>query len=431
MNSDQRKAALAELAANENNVASTGINVVYRGQTVQMKVYRIPQEYLIYNKYNGRISSRVKAFERQDHVLNPELEEDVAIIEGFLWESNEQRNRRTMDDLVRNGQLRHGIVTADGVIIDGNRRASLMNRAWRERDKHNWLPSDVDKCRYFLAVILPDNATPRDIQQLETTYQMGEDDKLDYNPIEKYLKCRDLQDLGFDDDEIAEMMGEKPLKIRNMLNILELMDDYLESLDYEDMYPMLDKSEDLFINLEKALRDWRQKSKLASANWEYTDTDIDDLKLIAFDYIRSGFEGKDFRRICKPGKDGSLFQNRRVWEAFSKRHFDTVDEIKEPTVQEEMEDHEEITDVVQILRARDDRWKAQVEDPFKRNFKHSERWLDDDMDDAKPKEVLIKVKDLLGTIDTKQDGFLTDPDVANLVREINKMTYNLKRTLGQ
>lgn len=194
---------------------------------------------------------------------------------------------------------------------------------------------------------------------------------------------------------------------------------------------MLDKSEDLFINLEKALRDWRQKSKLASANWEYTDTDIDDLKLIAFDYIRSGFEGKDFRRICKPGKDGSLFQNRRVWEAFSKRHFDTVDEIKEPTVQEEMEDHEEITDVVQILRARDDHWKAQVEDPFKRNFKHSERWLDDDMDDAKPKEVLIKVKDLLGTIDTKQDGFLTDPDVANLVREINKMTYNLKRTLGQ
>ena len=147
MNSDQRKAALTELAANENNVASTGINVVYRGQTVQMKVYRIPQEYLIYNKYNGRISSRVKAFERQDHVLNPELEEDVAIIEGFLWESNEQRNRRTMDDLVRNGQLRHGIVTADGVIIDGNRRASLMNRAWRERDKQNWPPSDGDTWR--------------------------------------------------------------------------------------------------------------------------------------------------------------------------------------------------------------------------------------------------------------------------------------------
>ena len=48
-----------------------------------------------------------------------------------------------------------------------------------------------------------------DIQQLETIYQMGEDEKLDYNPIEKYLKCKELQRLGFTNKEISEFMSEK------------------------------------------------------------------------------------------------------------------------------------------------------------------------------------------------------------------------------
>jgi hypothetical protein len=197
------------------------------------------------------------------------------------------------------------------------------------------------------------------------------------------------------------------------------------------MYPMLDKSEDLFINLEKALRDWMNRAKIASANWEYTDADVDDLKVIAFDYIRSGFEGKDFRRICKPGRDGSLFQNRRVWESFRDNHFETTDAIEEPDVQEEIESHPEIADVIKVLRARDDRWTKQIENPFKRNFKHNERRLEDDMDDAKPKEILIKVQELLESIDTNQDGFLTDPAVAELVRSINRTTYELKKILGQ
>lgn len=430
MNEAQRREQLKKIKK-ESEPISTGVALRYQGETTRVRVYRIPLDFLVYNKYNGRISSRVKAYERLNHELNPENDEDRELIEKLLWESKVERNRKTMEDLVENGQMRHGIVTADGVIIDGNRRASLLNRAYRERDKHKWSPVDVDKCRYFNAIILSQDAGPRDIQQLETTYQMGEDDKLDYNPIEKYLKVRDLTDVGFDIDEIAKMMNESTADIKKWQRTLILMDEYLETLGYEDMYPMLDRVEDQFLSLSKGLKDWQDRSVRAKANWEYTDADIDDLKVIAFDYIRYEQEGKEFRRICKPGKEGSIFQDRLIWESFRDTHFETMDAIAEESVDEEIAHAHADIDVVDVLRARDSKWKSEISDSFKNNLKYSVRRLDDRMEDAKPKEILKKVRDLLKEIDTEQDGFLNDEGVAALVSEINRLTYRLKRELGQ
>lgn len=430
MDAAQRREQLRMIVEQSEPVTS-GVALRYQGETRREKVYRIPLEILVYNKYNGRISSRVKAYERLHHELNAEDDTDRELIEMLLWESKVDRNKRTMEDLVENGQMRHGIVTADGIIIDGNRRASLLNRAYRERNKHKWSPTDVDKCRYFNAIILPQDAGPRDIQQLETTYQMGEDDKLDYNPIEKYLKVRDLSDVGFDIDEIAKMMRESSADIRKWQRTLVLMDEYLETLNYVDMYPMLDRVEDQFLSLSKGLKDWQDRSVLAKANWEYTDADIDDLKIIAFDYIRCEQEGKEFRRICKPGKEGSIFQDAEIWESFRNSHFQTVDALEERSIEEEIETTPEGIDRVDVLKARDSKWRSEVSGSLKNNLKYSVRRLDDRMDDAKPKEILRKVRDLLKSIDTEQDGFLNDEDVDSLVREINRITYTLKRKLGQ
>lgn len=430
MNDVQRRERLQEIIENGNPI-STGVALKYQGETQRVNVYRIPLEILVYNKYNGRISSRVKAYERLHHKLDAEDSSDRELIENLLWESKVERNKKTMDDLVENGQMRHGIVTADGVIIDGNRRASLLNRAYREREKHKWSPADVDKCRYFNAIILPQDAGERDIQQLETTYQMGEDDKLDYNPIEKYLKVRDLTDVGFDVDEISKMMRESAADVKRWQRTLTLMDDYLQFFNYEDMYPMIDRVEDQFLTLEKGLKDWQDRGAIAKANWEYTDADVDDLKAISFDYIRYEQEGKEFRRICKPGKDGAIFQDQDIWESFRDTHFETVDAVEEESVEEAVRNAPEGIDEVDILKARDAQWKDKVSDGLKNNLKYSVRRIDDRVEDARPKEILRKVRDLLKSIDTEQDGFLNDVGVGDLVREINQLTYRLKKELGQ
>src|ERR1700754_2398430 len=209
-------------------------DILYKGKLTLMDVFRIPTDLLIYNKYNGRILSMVKSFERQFHNLDPEVEADKKVIEKFLWDSKEDRNKATLKDLSKYGQKRVGIVTKDGIIIDGNRRASLLNRNAKEQ---NSFPV------YFNAVILDETLDddPQGIMGLETIYQMGEDEKLDYNPIEKYLKCQDLIDIGFEIPHIADMMREKEAKIREWLSIKKLMDNYLDDLGYTGIYTRLDE----------------------------------------------------------------------------------------------------------------------------------------------------------------------------------------------
>ena len=207
MNATERKAKLKEFTDHPEKACRTGIPITYHGSIITLDAYEIPLEYLVYNPYNGRIGSVVKSYERQNHQLNPEDPDDKRIIEKFLWDSKPEANKKTKERLLKEHQQRHGIVTADGMIIDGNRRASLLNNIMADES----IPfNEKGHCQYFIAIILPEGADKKEILALETTYQMGEDAKVDYNPIEKYLKCKDLKDAGFTDDDIAGMMDCKP-----------------------------------------------------------------------------------------------------------------------------------------------------------------------------------------------------------------------------
>ena len=194
MNADERKAKLKEFTDHPEKAVRTGIPIMYHGQRRTFDAYEIPLEYLVYNPYNGRIGSVVKYYERQNHQIDPEDPQDKLLIEKFLWESKPDANKKTKERLLKEHQEKHGIVTADGIIIDGNRRASLLNNIMADGD----IPfNEKSHCQYFVAIILPEDADRKEILALETTYQMGEDAKVDYNPIEKYLKCADLKGEGF------------------------------------------------------------------------------------------------------------------------------------------------------------------------------------------------------------------------------------------
>ena len=57
--------------------------------------------------------------------------------------------------MLKEHQQKHGIVTADGIIIDGNRRASLLNNIMADES----IPfTDKSHCQFFIAIILPEDA---------------------------------------------------------------------------------------------------------------------------------------------------------------------------------------------------------------------------------------------------------------------------------
>ncbi|GKX30987.1 hypothetical protein SH1V18_34670 [Vallitalea longa] len=426
MDKELRIKKLQEIQADKENIYMTGIRIKYKGDPKIFNAYKIPLDYLIYNKHNGRIGSSVKSFEKQYRELNSEIEIDKKIIEDFLWKSKADRNKITMKSLVENHQQRYGIVTNDGTIIDGNRRASLLNKIYTNRT--SWIDKDVDHCQYFIAVILPQGADKKEIIKLETSYQMGEDEKLDYNPIEKYLKCDDLVKAGFSAEDISKMMAEKESKINEWLSIFKLMESYLDNFGYQGIYTRLEKREGQFVDLNNYLTKYKKRTK-TGASWGYTDSDVADLEVICFDYIRSQYEGKDFRNIAKTGnnENASIFCNETIWKPFSQKHFEEVDNILEKPIQEIREEDPE-GDLSRQLKERDELWKNTAHNVLENNLRYYTRKLEDSKESKEPLKLLKKAKDALNYIDTDIDCFYTK-EAKELIYEINSITYEFKKKL--
>jgi hypothetical protein len=399
------------------------MEVMYRDSRKKLPVHEIPLDALIYNKYNGRIASKVKSFERQNRVLDAANPQDKKIIEDFLWNSNPGRNRHTKKDLEEQQQLRYGIVTRDGVIIDGNRRALLLGKIADERDQ---------RPGHFLAVILDDRLvdSPREIIRLETTYQMGEDEKLGYNAIEKYLRCKDLVAEHFTVEEIGKMMSEDSEMIEKWLRTMELMDSYLKSLGYEGIYTRLDDTEGLFVDLDQYLGRYKKESKMVS--WPYDASDVADLQTIFFDLIRARFsgEGKMYRILGRPSRKESFFCNEPVWKEFRDFHFKTIEKVteSEKTV-DDLRGENPGKNLDELLRHRDQDWTAQVLPKIKENFGRCQRHLDDYNSQNAPLELLTRALNTLKTIDVKAPAFWDDPTVEKAVGEINTLTYEFKKVI--
>lgn len=427
MDSATRKAKLEELKANQLNQAMTGIPLRYKGSTRTEIVWRIPLDYLVYNKYNGRIGSDVLSYEMQNGELNAEKDSDRKLIEKFLYESKKDRNKITMDSLLKIGQQRYGIVTADGIIVDGNRRAMLLNKLFHEHEDLGYSYSQVEKCKYFLAIILPDDAEEKDIQQLETIYQMGEDDKLDYNPIEKYLKCKALKRNGFTEKQIAEFMSEKESQIKKWLRILDLMEDFLQEYGYKGIYTRLEKTEGQFVDLDTYLEAYKAGGAQARTTWTYTDMDVSNLKTVCFDYIRARYEGKEFRDIAKTGKNGSIFYHKDLWDEFFDQHQANTP-MDEETV-DELRRHYPGEDLSLLLKKRDRDWTDAAIGPLTGNLKRFSRKLDDKRASNKPAELLERALNALQSVDVDQSSFTDDPHIAEMVNMINSITYDMKKIL--
>lgn len=419
MNENQRKEELKKIQETQ-EPSMTGIVLTYHGERKTFNAYSIPLDILTYNPYNGRIGAEVKSYERQHHVLDPDNPDDVKIIERFLWESKVEANERTRKSLLQDHQQRYGIVTADGKIIDGNRRASLLNSLWRDQSID---ANTKQHTQFFQAIILPVDADRKEILRLETTYQMGEDAKVDYGAIEKYLKVGDLSEEGFSDAEIASFMGIKAKDVSGYLKILKLMNEYLDNFGYTGIYTMLEGKEDPFLKLEAALRGYRAGN--VTKMWGYdAEADVSDLKSIAFDYIRLDLDQTDFRDIIrKPTNtqtDASLFANEEIWRAFSEEHFNTVESVEEESVEDIIKENPD-GDLKRLMRARDHAWREKVGGSLLENFNRSRDKLNNKQQAAEPLKLLQKAWSALSAVDTSQESFKEDPGVAAFLDEIIDM----------
>jgi len=438
MNKESRIQYLSGLINDSAHVRST--EIWYKGQKQRKDVYEIDLNYLIYNSYNGRIASAVKTYEKESgNKLNSSIDDDKKIIEDFLWNSSITSNKNTRKNIEEQGQMKYGIVTKDGVIIDGNRRALILIR----------IAEDKNENPYFLATILDEelDQNVKEIMRLETTYQMGEDAKVDYNPIEKYLKCKDLLNNGFDHADIAKMMGENKSEIEKYESIMKLMDDYLDKLNYSEIYTRLEKTEGTFVDIDRYLKTYLKGS--ANYNdWSPEEEDINELKLIYFDYIRYTYnrprtdddledgimasgDSKDYRFIGQTSKRGSIFQHNDIWERFKENHFNNIDQIRdnEKTI-DELKEENPGRELKDLLKSRDQTFASDVAAKLKQNLGRSRDVLNNKIQSNQPYELLIGAYDKLSSINSDDSSFNNeDSRLMDIVKKINTLIWNMKRKL--
>lgn len=385
-----------------------------------MPVYQIPLEYLVYNKYNWRILSRTKSLEKQKHSIDEASDEWKELIEKLLWDSHPERNKRTLENIEKYWQEKVWIITKDWIIIDWNRRVRILNEIQRR--------GKTKRIDYFKAVVLDVTLeeNPLEIEKLETSFQMGEDEKVWYNPIEKYIKVKWLVERRVTIEKIAEWMRESASKIEEYIEIMKVMDEYLEYFGYNWIYTQLDEREDQFIYLNKWLNTFYNTSSKKGFDW-YKDSDVDDLKFISFDYIRirKNYDGKKFRSIADGARENHFFWDKKIWNDFKTVHYSKIDEIKD---QEEPIDYNS-SNISAHLDDRDSKFfeltKLWSKDSFiEENMENHVQQLGYERSKWEPLKLISNAKKSLGAIDQMNSAF-ADPRVLNQIEILNELTTNM------
>ena len=150
----------------------------YNDGQVNGSVFRIPLNLLKYNIQNGRIATF--CVQNMNLVTNLNEIEIKNAIKNDIISSNKISHEKTKNSIKLYGQEEPGIILLDGTVIDGNRRFTCL----LELNEEN--PND-ENFKYFNAFILKGDVDAKTIKELELNVQLGKDEKVDYNLMDRYM----------------------------------------------------------------------------------------------------------------------------------------------------------------------------------------------------------------------------------------------------
>ena len=215
-------------------------------------VYKVPLDLLRLRKENGRISSSVKTHERMIGTLDRSDSRAQSVLRQFLRDKDPEKTDELKQLLRAEGQREPGIITADGFLINGNRRKVAL------RELREEFPAD-DRFQTMKVVILPgkdDEGGPptlKEIEQIENRYQLQTEGKAEYYGFDAALSIRDKEASGYtleqqmrDDPqyklmEKAEFNRAVKKRRKDMLEPLECVEEYLDTIGKPGEYSVISK----------------------------------------------------------------------------------------------------------------------------------------------------------------------------------------------
>lgn len=230
----------------------------YRGKYEEFPVVRLSIDLPIYRMENTRTAVKQLTFISEneklvDYFKNGQENQSAQIAQhNILLEMAKYARAPIYQELQNVAVQRENLlITADGVIINGNRRLAAM------RDLYLTDPHSYREFSHVNAAVLPDEATDNDIEEIEAELQEVPETKLEYDWISRRLKLRyRVQVLGFPRKKIMTMYRfRREEDINTEHQQLVLAEEYLERfLGKPGAYEELEASYQIFKDLEKTLR---------------------------------------------------------------------------------------------------------------------------------------------------------------------------------
>jgi hypothetical protein len=201
------------------------------------KAYKVPVELLRFRKDNGRIASDVMTYEKDKGPLNETTDFGQSELRKFLLKKDPDLTEELSSSVAKEGQEEIAIITADGFLINGNRRKMVLE-ALAEKHRND------SKFKYLRVVILPGlnesepPPTIEEIEQIENRYQFQRSGKAEYYNFDMALAVKRKLELGMDLEEILlddpkyDGLTKKALEKK----IQKFNDEYIEPLKCVDKY---------------------------------------------------------------------------------------------------------------------------------------------------------------------------------------------------
>jgi len=408
--------------------------LIVKGRAELLPVYNFDIDELAFNKANGRIKAEVAEKEAElARTLDLFEKEDQEIIKGILLSIRQDENEKIKEDLRRNGQLIPGIITCDGVVINGNRRKALLKQLYEETKQ--------DEFRYLDVQVLPSDITKREIWLIEAGIQMSAPQQLDYSPINHLLKLREGINAGLDPEVMASRIyGVSAKDIRLNLQRLELIDEYLgDFLGKGGRYYLVRNRNEHFIDLENILSWVKRPRGRIRTDWRWDENDITELKLVAFFYIRMRMSHWRIRELR------DLFATRAAW-AKARRALEVEPDLTQGerarlglATEDEIDetDENETEDGAEVITALEDRdlqeeahWCDQRKSKLKAIYEDAKEQEQIIKDSERPlslaKRALHNIEAIPG--DAKK---LEEPDLDGVLAQIVEKTNVLRKVISK
>lgn len=392
-------------------------------------IYQLGLGDLAFNKANGRITAEVLEKEAElGRDLDSSNLEDQKIIREMLLTIRPDENAKILEDLIKNGQVRPGIITCDGIVINGNRRKALLEKL---NDK---------KYKYLDVQVLPSDITKAELWLIEAGIQMSAPQQLDYSPINHLLKLREGTNSGLKpEDMAASMYGVTEEKINGDLRRLDSIDEYLgDFLKKPKRYYLVRQLNEHFIDLQEILT-WASHPRGVRINWEPDESDRNELKLIAFYFIRIKFPHLRIRGLR------DLFATRESWEQL-KQALQLEDQLTEEERSEvglvhreendqETEETDRVDETSALSTATEEKdlqeeavWKHKREAKLRSLYEDAKEQEQIVKDSVRPLALANRALKNIGAIPSDSEK-LVEPELDEVLRQIIVCTNELRKII--